>query len=162
VVLSSASRACLAMPPPFFPATAFSSMPVASIVSAIWRVERSIPLHSYDRADSAFLDLWCSYGLLRLHPTISNFRSQRLIGSALGLGTDWINRSSVSGSATSVSRILPSLAIIFNWWQFVTVWLPSFVSRSFNLFQYLRAAWKSGCWSNVCHLLPSISVGYNL
>jgi len=37
------------------------------------------------------------------------------IGSALGLGTDWISRSSVSGVAASVSRIFPSSASIFNW-----------------------------------------------
>ena len=41
-VLSSRSRRALrAMPPPFFPASLFSFMPVAFMVSAIWRVESS-------------------------------------------------------------------------------------------------------------------------
>lgn len=41
--------------------------------------------------------------------------SQSLIGSALGLGTDWMRRKRVSGSAASVRRIFPSPATIFNW-----------------------------------------------
>ena len=30
-------------------------------------------------------------------------------------------------------------AVIFNWWQFVTSWLPSLSSRSFRLLQYFLA-----------------------
>ena len=36
------------------------------------------------------------------------------IGSALGLGTDWISRSSVSGLATSVRYFFPSAASSFS------------------------------------------------
>lgn len=46
----------------------------------------------------------------------------------LGLGTDWISRNKVSGSAASVRRILPSSATIFNRLHFVTVSLPFFLT----------------------------------
>ena len=49
VFASSALRACLAIVPPFFAATLFSGIPVASSVSAICRVDNSasaVALHN--------------------------------------------------------------------------------------------------------------------
>ena len=45
-------------------------------------------------------------------------------------------RRSCSVLATSVLRIFPSEAFIFNWLQFVAVSFPSCLSRTFNTLQY--------------------------
>ena len=57
--------------------------------------------------------------------------SQRLNGSALGDGMDWMMRRSCSVLATSVRRIFPSVARIFNCLQFVS---SSLVPSSFRRF----------------------------
>ena len=49
---------------------------------------------------------------MRSRPT---WASHSLKGSALGEGMDWMMRNSCSVLATSVSRFLPSAAVIFNW-----------------------------------------------
>ena len=56
------------------------------------------------------------------YPTLA---SQCLIGSALGLGTDWISRSSTWRLSTSVSRNSRSSPGRFIRLQFVSVSLPS-------------------------------------
>ena len=70
---------------------------------------------------------------IRSYPT---FASNCLKGSALGDGIDWIIRNSVSVSATSVSRILPSSACNFKRTIYSYTSLPSLVRFFFRSLQY--------------------------
>ncbi len=49
-----------------------------------------------------------------LHPLIAHLRQPQLDRLGFGLGTNCTSRSNVSAVATSVSRSLPSSAVIFN------------------------------------------------
>src|SRR5665648_1289790 len=71
-----------------------------------------------------------------LHPFITCFSQPEFYRFSLGLGTDWISRNKVSGSAASVRYFFPSAAANFSWCQFVTDSLPSFLRSSLSLFQY--------------------------
>lgn len=68
-----------------------------------------------------------------LHPLVPTLASQSLIGSACGLGMDWMSLSKVSGSAVSVKRIFPSSASNFN--RLICNRLTSFLVQP--VFQYL-------------------------
>jgi hypothetical protein len=60
-----------------------------------------------------------------LHPLVTDFGQPEFDRLGLGAGNTLDEAQQGLGMATSVSLSFPSSASIFNWLQFVTVWLPS-------------------------------------